>query len=97
MKKAWQDFLTSFKPRYAVNAITYFVIPGMPVNRTENHHQFERGEYDKAKDFFDRVVKKTEEVKFSPVEIVLIKGKKRVMETKTFGPVDQIQRLKMAG
>ena len=95
--KAWRAFVTFFKPKYRVNATTYFVIPGMPLNRTKNHHEFGKGEYTKAKEFFDKIVKKTREVKFSPVEIVLIKGKKKVVESKTFGPVEQLLKLKMAG
>ena len=91
MKKAWQNFIRSFQPTYKVNAITYFVIPGLPVNRNENVHHFDKGEYEQAKKFFDNVANKTQQLRFGPVEIHLIKGKKNVIEEKKFGPVDKIQ------
>ncbi len=90
MKKAWLNFIKSFQPHYKVNAITYFVVPGVPVNRNENVVEFEKGEKEEAKAFFDKVVKRTQDLRFGPVEIHLIKGKRTVIEKKTFGPVESL-------
>lgn len=90
MKKAWLNFIRSFQPHYKVNAITYFVVPGVPVNRNENVVEFGKGEKAEAKAFFDKVVKRTQDLRFGPVEIHLIKGNKSVIEKKTFGPVDSL-------
>ena len=96
MKKAWQNFIKSFQPTYSVNAVTYFLIPGTPLNKNENRHDFEKGAYDEAKVFFDKVVAKTKEIGFSPVEVQLIKGKKTVIQSQKFGPVDMLQSLPMS-
>ncbi|MFT4736783.1 MAG: hypothetical protein ACI8QD_002113 [Cyclobacteriaceae bacterium] len=88
MKKAWENFIKSFQPTYSVNAITYFVVPGIPVNKSENRHDFDKGEYDEAKVFFDKVSKKTKDLGFSPAEVQLIKGKKTIVEKQVFGAVD---------
>ena len=95
MKKAWQNFIKSFQPTYSVNAITYFVIPGIPVNKNENRHDFEKGAQEEAKEFFDKVVKKTKEMGFSPAEVQLIRGKNKVIQKQTFGPVDILQDMPM--
>jgi hypothetical protein len=95
MKKAWLEFIKSFKPTYSVSAVTYFVIPGVPVNKNISRHDFGKGEYEKAKEFYDKVVKKTKELGFSPAEVHLIKGKSNVIEKQQFGPLAQIQNLPM--
>jgi hypothetical protein len=96
MKKAWQNFIKSFQPTYSVNAITYFVIPGIPVNKNENRHDFDKGAYDEAKAFFEKVAKKTKDLGFSPAEIQLIKGKSKVVEKQVFGPVDLLKDMPMS-
>ena len=95
MKKAWQSFIKSFQPTYSVNAITYFVIPGIPVNKNENRHDFEKGAYDEAKAFFEKVVAKTKELGFSPAEVQLIKGKSKVIQSQKFGPVELLKDMPM--
>jgi hypothetical protein len=95
MFKAWQNFITSFKPTYSVLAITYFVVPGLPVNKSENRYEFGKGEIDEARTFYDKVVNKTKELGFSPAEVHLIKGKKTVIDKKVFGPVEKLEGLPM--
>jgi len=87
-------FFNLFKPTYSVVVTTYHVIPGIPLNKNLHRHDFEKGEYDRAKAFFDKAVKKTGDIKLAPVEINLLKGKKKVMESHKFGPVDQVKKLK---
>ncbi len=95
MKKAIQNFFKQFQPTYMVNAITYWVIPGAPVQKHENKYAFSRGEYDAAKEFYDKVVRKTEEMGYSPAEVLLIKGKNSVVESKQLGPVSSLSGMAM--
>lgn len=95
MKKAIANFFKQFQPSYTVNAITYFVIPGAPVQKNENKYGFGKGEQEEAKVFFDKVVKKTQDMGYSPAEIQLIKGRKSVVETKSLGPVNILQGMPM--
>ena len=93
MKKAWQNFIRIFQPTYSVAVTTYFVVPGYPLNRNHYRHDFDKGAYEEAKRFFDRVAKKTHDLRFAPVEIDLVKGKKTIMEKIKFGPVEQIKKI----
>ncbi len=94
MKKAWIDFLNSFKPTYSVTVRLYHVIPNYPeVQSFSDREDFGKGEYQKAKLYYDRVVRKNIEHKVMPVEVKLIKGKKTVMESRNFGPVDTVKNL----
>ncbi|MBV6644080.1 MAG: hypothetical protein KI790_01445 [Cyclobacteriaceae bacterium] len=95
MKKAWQNFLTSFKPTYSVVVNTCFVIPGMPFKKRANRLDFEKGEFDEAKNFYDKVVTKTKEIKMAPAEIHLVKGKKKVVMAQNFGPVDELKKFRV--
>lgn len=91
MLKAFFDF---FKPTYSVIVTTYHVIPGAPLNKNQHKHDFAKGAYEEAKTFFDKAVKKTDEIKLAPVEINLVKGKRNVVASQKFGPVDQVKKLK---
>lgn len=91
----FKKLMLMFKPTYSVSAITYFVVPGVPVNKNISRHDFNKGEYEEAKAFFDKVVKKTKDIGFSPAEIQLIKGKKTVIEKTEIGPVAAIQDMPM--
>ena len=83
-----------FKPTYSVVVTTYHVIPGFPLNKNAHKHDFAKGAYEDAKAFFDKAVKKTGEIKLAPVEINLLKGKRTIVESQKFGPVDQVKKLK---
>ncbi len=97
MKKAWIDFINSFKPTYAVVVNLYHVIPNFPeVQKFSDRQDFGKGEYVKAKMYYDRVVRKNLEVNVMPADITLIKGKKTVMETRNFGPVDTVKSLRIS-
>ncbi len=91
MLKAFFDL---FKPTYSVVVTTYHAIPGFPGNKNQHKHDFAKGAHEEAKAFFDKVVKKTGEIKLAPVEINLVKGKKTVMASQKFGPVDQLKKIK---
>ncbi|XOV91219.1 MAG: hypothetical protein ACFHWX_13515 [Bacteroidota bacterium] len=87
-------FFNLFKPSYSVVVTTYHVIPGFPLNKNLHKHDFGKGAFDEAKAFYDKVVKKTGEIKLAPVEINLLKGKSTIVESQKFGPVDQVKKLK---
>jgi len=94
MKKAWIDFLTSFKPTYSVVVHLYHVIPNFSeVQKFSDRQDFGKGEYQKAKLYYDRVVRKNIEAQIMPSDVSLIKGKKTVMETRNFGPVEVVKGL----
>jgi hypothetical protein len=93
INKQVTSFTNIFRNTYTVNAITYVVVPGVPVNKNENVHVFEKGQYDEAYRFYQQVVKKTEQLGFSPAEILFIKGKKKVVERREFGPIQDIKDL----
>ena len=97
IKKSIQKHITSFsnffRSTYTVNAITYVVLPGVPVNKNENVHKFEKGQYKEAYHFYNQVVKKTEQLGFSPAEILFIKGKSKIVEKREFGPIEEIRHL----
>jgi hypothetical protein len=69
----------------------YHVIPGVPVTSNNERHDFEKGEFERAKSFFDKAIVTTSDLKLAPEEIKLIRGKKKVLEFKHFGPVEDIR------
>lgn len=92
--KGVNNFITSLKPSYAVEVDIYHVIPGVPVNSHSDRHQFGKGELTAAKGFYDKVILKTAEMKVAPAEVKLIKGKKKVVDRKHFGPIAELNKLK---
>ncbi len=96
MKKTWKRFVTSFKPKYTVIFTMYHVIPGLPVKRKATRHEFGTGAYDEARTLYEKVVRKTLEVKLAPSEIILIKGKKKILHGRHFGPVKELRQFKMS-
>ena len=95
VKTSYNNFITSFKPTYSVSAITYFVVPGLPVNKNISKHDFGKGQYEEAKTFYSMVIKKTKDLGFSPAEIQLIKGKKNVIEQEQIGPLSSLEGMPM--
>lgn len=96
VKKPLKKFVTSFKPSYSVIFTMYHVIPGSPVQRKATRHDFGKGEFQEAKTFYEKVVNKTHEVKLAPTEVHLVKGKKKVVQRKHFGPVKEVKQMRMS-
>lgn len=92
MKKAWQNFIAQFKPRYAVEVFNYHLVPFAPLMTNTNRQEFDKGEYEAARKYFDKVVVATSKAKVVPAEVHLIKGKNTVMHTASFGPVKEVKR-----
>ena len=91
IKAGINNFLKNFKPTYSVNAITYFVIPGVPLKKKISAYRFGRGELVEAKSFFDQALEKTKELGFVPVELQLIRGKEKLIDNQKLGPVDMVK------
>ena len=93
MKKAWRNFVRSFQPKYSVIVNMYHVFPGVPVKKHSHRHDFGKGELAEARNFYDKVVAKHAQLGFPNTEIHLVKGKKKVLQGKNYGPVDLVKGL----
>lgn len=96
IKNSLNKIVTSMKPSYSVIFTMYHVIPGMPVKRNATKHEFGKGSYKEAKNFFDKVVHKTNEVRIAPVEVYLVKGRKKIVQKTYFGPVNELKKMRMS-
>lgn len=96
MKKNWRKFITSLKPSYKVDVTMYHFIPGMPVKAEKTRHSFKKGEFDEAKLFFEQASAKTKDHNIAPVEINLVRGRRRVVTSRHFGPVKNLKQMKMS-
>lgn len=96
MLKQWKNFINSFKPAYNVDVTMYHFIPGMPVSSRKTRHEFGKGELDSAQKFFDQASAKTMDHQIAPVEINLVKGKKRVVTSRQFGPVKALKQMRLS-
>lgn len=95
MKKLLQKVVKPFQAKYEVVCTTYQVIPGLPVNKNESRHQFERGAVLEAREFYAKVVSSEMTRTMAPVEVQLRKiylGGKTI-EQAEFGPVAQLRQV----
>jgi hypothetical protein len=96
MLKHWKNFIKAFKPTYNVDVTMYHFIPGMPVKSERIRHSFRKGELVAAQEFFEKASEKTRSHNIAPVEINLVKGKRRVISSRQFGPVKALKQLRMS-
>lgn len=96
MKARWNKFMINFKPSYKVDVTMYQFVPGMPVKANKTRHKFDKGAFDEAKLFFESASKKTRDHNIAPVEINLVKGRRRVVTSRHFGPVKALKQMKMS-
>jgi len=96
MKKNWRKFIKTFRPSYKVDVTMYHFIPGMPVKANKTRHSFKKGEFEEAKLFFEQASAKTKDHNIAPVEINLVKGRRRVLTSRQFGPVNNLKQMKMS-
>jgi hypothetical protein len=94
MKKLIKKVVKPFLPTYEVTCTNYQLIPGLPVNKNESKHRFEKGASDEAIAFFDRVVSADITKNMAPVEVHL-KRRGRVIKKAQFGPVEEMKKYKM--
>ena len=96
MKKNWKKIINSFRPSYKVDVTMYPFIPGMPVRSYKTRHSFKKGQFEEAKCFFDQATAKTRDHDVAPVEINHIKGRRRVVTSRYFGPVKNLKQMRMS-
>jgi hypothetical protein len=87
-----KSLYTPFLPTYDVVFIMYNLVPGKPLDKCETIYNFEKGESQKAQEFYDIMLQSTANFKMMPSEVVL-KRKNKVIKTTQFGPVKEIQEL----
>jgi hypothetical protein len=85
-----RSFVTPFLPKYDVVFIMYSVVPGQPLSKYETVYNFEKGETDKAKQFYEKMILSTQDFKMMPSEVVM-KTKNKIVKATQFGPVKEIQ------
>lgn len=98
MKALLNKAVKPFQSKYEVVCTNYHVIPGLPVNKNQSKHSFERGAAVQAKEFYTKVISSEMTRTMAPVEIQLRKiyllGK--TVEKAAFGPVDQLKKIEKA-
>lgn len=94
MKKIFKKLIHPFLPTYEVTFTLYQVIPGAPIKKNDSRHNFEKGESKKAIEFYNKVVNTTMENRLAPTEVKLKRGRK-VIQTKQFGPINDIKQYKV--
>jgi len=94
VKKFFKSLIKPFLPTYEVTFTMYHVIPGFPVKKNDSKHNFEKGESEKAIEFYNKVVNTTMVNKLAPTEVKLRRGKK-VIQSKQFGPIRQIKQYRI--
>ncbi|MFW5700672.1 MAG: hypothetical protein ACOCWM_03195 [Cyclobacteriaceae bacterium] len=90
----WLIVVRPFLPTHKVVFSLYTVIPGLPVNKNETVHAFEKGTTKQALKFYNDVVRSTTEKRIVPAEVKLYKRRKMVA-SRHFGPVDEIRKFKV--
>lgn len=95
MKKFLKKAIKPFQAKYEVVCTTYQVIPGLPVNKSQSKHAFERGAVLEAREFYTKVVSSDITRTMAPVEVQLRKiylGGKTI-EQAEIGPVQHLKNL----
>jgi len=93
MKNPFAGIVKMFQPKYSVVVNMYHVIPGNPIQKVEHKHEFDKGALDEATMYFTKIVRKHSELGFPNTEVQLVKGRKTVIQTKKYGPVDLVKNL----
>jgi len=96
IKQNWNEFARRFQPKYNVDVTMYHFIPGMPVKAQKTRHAFSKGALEEAQSFFNQASEKTRNHNVAPVEINLVRGKRRVLTSRQFGPVKALKQMKLS-
>jgi hypothetical protein len=98
MKALLNKAVKPFQSKYEVVCTNYHVIPGLPVNKNQSKHSFDRGAALQAKEFYMKVISSEITRTMAPVEIKLRKiyilG--QTVEKAEFGPVEQLRKIEKA-
>ena len=94
MKKLFTKVIKPFLPKYEVVCTNYQLIPGLPVNKNQQRHTFDKGASQEALNFYGKVIASDLTKAMAPVEVSL-KKRGKVIQTVQIGPVEQLQKYKM--
>ncbi|PWJ40028.1 hypothetical protein [Sediminitomix flava] len=90
VKASLKRMKAKFSPAYEVEFTLYIVIPGQSLKTDVKTYSFDKGDLQGAKEFFEKVVSSTAEIKLAPSEVTLKTKKGKLLDRKTFGPVDEV-------
>lgn len=94
MKTLLKKVVKPFLPKYEVVCTTYQIIPGLPVNRNQSKHSFEKGAAKEAKAFYGKVIASDFTKNMAPVEIRLRIGGMTVKKAQ-IGPVQDLKKFRV--
>lgn len=94
MKSLLKKVIKPFLPAYEVVCTTYQVIPGMPVNKNETKHFFERGASREAKEFYGKVITSDFTRNMAPVEVHLRMAGITIKKIQ-IGPVQELKQFRI--
>ncbi|QCR23046.1 hypothetical protein [Pontibacter sp. SGAir0037] len=95
MKTLLKKVVKPFLPKYEVICTNYQIIPGMPVNKNQSKHSFERGASKEAKEFYGKVISSDFTKNMAPVEVHLRRWGMTVAKTQ-IGPVEDLKKFKIS-
>ena len=88
MKNLFQKVVKPFLPTYEVICTNYQIVPGLPVNKNQSKHKFEKGASQEAFEFYSKVISSDLTTIMAAVEVHL-KKRGRIIQRTNFGPVDK--------
>ncbi|PIQ20382.1 MAG: hypothetical protein COW65_15300 [Cytophagales bacterium CG18_big_fil_WC_8_21_14_2_50_42_9] len=95
MKKLFRKAIKPFLPTYEVICTNYQIVPGLPVNKNESQHAFEKGASQEANAFYTSVISSDLTKNMAPIEVHL-KRRGKVIKTTEIGPVAELKNFRMA-
>ncbi len=94
MKTLFKKVIRPFLPRYEVVCTTYQIIPGLPVNKNQSKHSFDKGAAKEAKAFYGKVISSDFTKNMAPVEIHLRMGGMTLKKAQ-IGPVQDLKKFRV--
>ena len=95
MKKLFRKAIKPFLPTYEVICTNYQVIPGLPVNKNQSQHAFEKGASEEANAFYARVIASDLTKNMAPIEVQL-KRRGKIIKKMEIGPVAALKNFQMS-
>ena len=95
MKNLFKKVVKPFLPTYEVICTNYQIVPGLPVNKNQSKHKFEKGASQEAIEFYSKVISSDLTKIMAPVEVHL-KKRGRIIQITNFGPVNEFKNVKSA-
>jgi hypothetical protein len=93
MKRILKKAIKPFLPKYEVICTNYQLIPGLPVNKNQSRHAFEKGAAQEAIEFYSKVIASDLTKIMAPMEIHL-KKRGKIIKKAQFGPVEDFKNVR---